>query len=218
MAWFFKNPADALEFFTAAAAGGETWYSWVADHLPGLLPPPFNATDLQLPQNSGFQLPESSQAPLGMAAMQFATSMADVASAQDAAAIALPAFTFAAQPVISGTPGADVFPLDYAALVAAAVPAPTVAEISGYSAAQGDVIDVSAVLRGSYAALTAESAQLRVSESANAAFATLDFNVGTAQTPHWVALAKLDGVQAGDAVSVVLDAAHTITLHSTLLA
>jgi hypothetical protein len=209
MAWIFKNPADALEFFDAAAAGGETWYSWVVDHLPSLLPSPLNALDFQQPQNGA-------DPQIGAAGPD-----APAAGPDAPAAVQIAAPTLAigvSQPAVAGTPGADVFPLDYAALLAAVAPLPTVAQISGYSAAQGDVVDVSAILRGSYAPLTADNAQVRVSEDASAAFATVDFNVGTAANPHWVALAKLDGVQAGDAVNVVLDATHTVALHAALLA
>jgi hypothetical protein len=122
------------------------------------------------------------------------------------------------QAAVTGTPNADVFPLDIGTLTAAVAPTPALAQISGYSAAQGDVVDFSAILRGSYAPMTADSAQLRVTADTSGAFATLDFNVGTAQNPHWTALAKLDGVHVGDAVNVALDAAHTVQLHAAWLA
>ena len=130
----------------------------------------------------------------------------------------LPAGGLVSQADVTGTPGADVFVVAIATLTAAVAPTPALAEISGYSATQGDVIDFSAILRGSYAPLTADSAQLRITQDASGTFATLDFNVGTAQDPHWTALAKLDGVQIGDAVNVALDATHTVQLNSAWLA
>lgn len=122
-----------------------------------------------------------------------------------------------ALPSVVGTPGADVFAVDIATLNAAVAVPPAVLPITGYSAAQGDVIDFSAILRGSYAPLTPDSTQLRVTEAASGNSATLDFNVGTAQHPHWVALAALDGVHAGDTIKVALDANHTVELHSAWL-
>lgn len=114
-----------------------------------------------------------------------------------------------------GTPGADVFPLNIATLNAAVAPAPQFEQITGYSASQGDVIDFSAILHGSYAPLTPDTTQLRV--TASSASATLDFNIGTAEHPHWAALATLDGVHVGDTVNVALDASHTVHLQAAWL-
>src|SRR5436190_1722090 len=61
---------------------------------------------------------------------------------------------------VAGTPHADVFPLDIATVNAAVAPVPQPAQITGYSALQGDVIDFSAILHGSYAPLTPDTAQL----------------------------------------------------------
>ena len=119
-------------------------------------------------------------------------------------------------PAAVGTPGADVFPLNIATLNAAVAPAPQLAQITGYSASQGDVIDFSAILRGSYAPLTPDTTQLRVTASSTSA--TLDFNIGTAEHPHWTELATLDGVHAGDTVNVALDATHTVHLQASWLA
>jgi len=203
MAWIFKNRADIEEFFAAVTGGSEAFHAWFVDHLPVLLPPSLHVTDVWQPQ--------------GNIAQQLFQSGADTpANVQIAAPT--PAVGIASLAAVAGTPGADVFPLDIWTLMAAVAPTPEVVQISGYSAAQGDVVDLSAVLRGSYAPLTAETAQVRVTEDASAAFATLDFNAGSAQDPHWVALAKLDGVQAGDTVSVALDATHTVALQSTWLA
>jgi hypothetical protein len=202
MAWPFKNLDDVLEFFEWARDRAPDDYSWFFDHLPSLFPTPLNPTDYWPSQSN--------------AALEFAQSATDApAAVQNAAPMPLLGII---SPAVVGTPGADVFPLDYAALLAAVAPAPTVAQISGYSAAQGDVVDLSAVLRGSYAPVTAESTQVRVTADASAASATLDLNVGSAQNTHWVALASLDGVLAGETVHVALDASHTVALQATLLA
>jgi hypothetical protein len=202
MAWIFKNRADIEDFFAAVTGGSETFYSWFVDHTPSLLPAPLNGSDFRLPQSN--------------TELQFFQSGADVQfilRGIDAPAnVPMPALGITGHAALSGTPGADVFALDIGTVMAAVAPVPTLVEISGYSAAQGDVVDVSAVLRGSYAPLTADSAQVRLTEAASNAFATLDLNVSTAQSPHWVALAKLDGAQAGDTVNVVLDASHTVAL------
>jgi hypothetical protein len=203
MAWIFKNPTDIQDFFAAVTGGSETFYSWFVDHTPSLPPWPLDATEVRPPQSG--------------ADSQFSQGGTD-APANLPIAVPLPTLGIASQAALSGTPGADVFPLGIGTVMAAVAPSPTLVQISGYNAAQGDVVDVSAVLRGSYAPLTADSAQVRVAEAASNAVATLDFNVGTAQNPHWVALAKLDGVQAGDTVNIVLDTSHTVELHSTLLA
>ena len=165
-------------------------YIWPGDQTPA--PQALGATDMQAPAED-----------------------AGVASPGDPAP-ATPAVS--AQPAVSGTPGADTFALDIATVQAAVAPSPVLAEISGYSAAQGDVIDFSAILRGSYAPLTPDTTQVRVTEDASGSFATLDFNAGTTQNPHWTALARLDGVQLGEAVNVALDATHTVQLHSAWLA
>lgn len=122
------------------------------------------------------------------------------------------------QSAASGTAGADTFALDIKILTAAVAQPSVLAEISGYSAAQGDVIAFADILRGCYAPLTPETTQLRVTEDASGTFATLDFNAGSAQDPRWTALARLDGVQLGDAVNVALDATHTVELHAAWLA
>jgi hypothetical protein len=121
------------------------------------------------------------------------------------------------QPAAAGTPGPDVFALDRTALVAATAVPPSIALISDYKAAQGDVIDFSSVLQASYAPLPADNVQLRVAEDAGAAFATLQLNAGSATSPFWLGLAKLDGVHLGDAVNISLDATHMVHLNATWL-
>ena len=61
---------------------------------------------------------------------------------------------------------------------------------------------------------SAASGQVVVREDAGGASATVQIDLGSAGSPHLVAIAVLDGVHAGDAVSVVIDPAHTLSLHS----
>jgi hypothetical protein len=60
-----------------------------------------------------------------------------------------------------------------------------------------------------YAALLAAAAQTP---------AALDLSVGTAPPPQWLAPANLDGVQVGEALQLLLGAAHAAELQSALLA
>ncbi|MEJ0075774.1 MAG: cadherin domain-containing protein [Alphaproteobacteria bacterium] len=118
--------------------------------------------------------------------------------------------------IVVGGAGADAFVFDQAVLTA---PAAQVTHIADYSAMQGDIIDVSAivtlppVMRGAPAPTDAD--MVRVAEDASGAFATLQVsNAG-----QWTAVAQLDGVHAGDAVNVVLDATHAQhQLHAAWLA
>jgi hypothetical protein len=167
---------------TIAADNDSPAYSWSFEQAPS--PSPAYANSVQNPASSG-----GPQTDVGSASMPSS-------SAPALAAV--------------GTPGADVFPLNTATLNAAVAPAPQLAQITGYSASHGDVIDFSAILHGSYAPLTPDTTQLRVTASSTSA--TLDFNIGTAEHPHWTALATLDGVHAGDTVNVALDATHTVHL------
>jgi len=127
-------------------------------------------------------------------------------------AIGVPPQGYPAQPAIAGTAGADVFVLDKVALAFATAPVPAPVQIAGYSAAQGDVLDVSGILRVPPGLLSAETVPLRVTEDGSAAFSTLELSLGSQPGSLWIALAELDGVLAGDAVNVSLDATHTVEL------
>ena len=113
---------------------------------------------------------------------------------------------------IPAAPGPDIFVLDKTTLSAATAVPPSIALISDYKASDGDLIDFSSLLQISYAPLSADAVQIRVAEDVSATFATLQLNVGNAANPFWTAVAKLDGVHAGDAVNVLLDATHTVHL------
>ncbi len=60
---------------------------------------------------------------------------------------------------------------------------------------------------------------VRAHEDASGTFAQLEINTAAAQGGnHWVEIAQLDGVHAGDAVNVVIDPSHGITqIHSDWL-
>jgi large repetitive protein len=118
--------------------------------------------------------------------------------------------------VVVGGAGADTFA--FAATVLGTAGSP-VTHIADYSALQGDIIDVSAIvtlppiMRGQAAPTDAD--MVRVAEDASGAFATLEVN----SAGHWMAVAQLDAMHAGDAVNVVLDGTHAPhQLHAAWLA
>jgi large repetitive protein len=186
MVWVLKNSAgaNASDYYGAAPD-----YVWVVDESSAASFPAYNGS----PSAAG----ASTEAP---GAAPTATQTVAPAPASD------PHVSAAA-----GTSGADVFALDRGAVAAAMATPPSPVQIQGFSAAQGDKIDFSAVLAASYAPLSADSAQLRVTDHGGAA-ASLEFNVGNASHAFWVSLAQLDGIHASDAVNVSLDAAHTVHL------
>jgi hypothetical protein len=115
-------------------------------------------------------------------------------------------------PAIAATSGPDIFVLDKSTLADAMAFPPSVRPVPDYKAAEGDLIDFSSLLQVSFAPLTPDAVQLRVAEDSGATFATLQLNVRSAADPFWTTVAKLDGVHAGDAVNVALDATHTVHL------
>jgi hypothetical protein len=63
---------------------------------------------------------------------------------------------------------------------------------------------------------------VRTTEDGSDAFAMLQINLGNGagaepEAAHWVSIAQLDGVRAGDAVNVLLDPAHLAQLHAGVL-
>jgi VCBS repeat-containing protein len=92
--------------------------------------------------------------------------------------------------------------------------------IAAYSAAKGDAFDFSALQ-------VADAANVRVVEDASDAFATLQIDIGAggpimrgagaAPASHWVSVAQVDGVHAGDAIDVWLNPAQLAHLHAGLL-
>jgi hypothetical protein len=94
---------------------------------------------------------------------------------------------------ITGTPAADTFVIDQAALLAAVAPTPTVLQITGYSAAQGDIVDFSPQIPGTQ--LTEASLRAAVNPAGAAVQVLTDRG-------DWVSVAQLDGVTAGNTVNV----------------
>jgi hypothetical protein len=107
--------------------------------------------------------------------------------------------------IVAGGAGADTFIFEQA-------PTASIPHIADYSALEGDIIDVSAI--ASLPPLAAAPgaapgpgasavAMVRVAEDASGAFAALEVN----SAGQWTEVAQLDGVHAGDAVTVI-DATH----------
>ncbi|MEA2878649.1 MAG: large repetitive protein [Hyphomicrobiales bacterium] len=189
MVWVVKNSSGANY------GGGATDYVWVADEPSATHSPIYNA-----PQNP---------APAGVAPTGYNGVPAEEQHTPPASPAGDPAPS-----ATTGTSGADTFVLDRGTLAAATATPPAPLQIQGFNAAQGDTLDFSAVLAASYAPLSADTVQLRLTDHGGAA-AALEFNVGAANHAFWVAVAQLDGIHAGDAVNVSLDAGHT--LHLTAL-
>jgi hypothetical protein len=118
---------------------------------------------------------------------------------------------------VTGTAGADSFAMDVSTVQAQQA---QIAHVAGYSAAQGDTFDFSALTQsnlpsGVAAALAA--GDFRVAEDAGGTFATLQLHYGAGDN-DWASIVHLDGVHVGDPVNVALDAAHVAHLHAAVLA
>jgi hypothetical protein len=85
----------------------------------------------------------------------------------------------------------------------ATTPPVLLTHIADYSAAQGDIIDVSALVTPGSGA-----SQVQVHEDASNTFATLQVSSDPAHGSQWISIAQLDGVHAGDAIDVIVDATH----------
>jgi hypothetical protein len=126
-----------------------------------------------------------------------------------------PAVPAVVQPVsaghdVAGTAGADAFVFDTSVVAAAAGFGPALPHIAGYSAAQGDTLDVSMIYAGYSGALNAD--MLRVVEHADNGSATVQLN---SYANGWISVAQLYGVHAGDAVNAVVNG-NTSTHHAQL--
>jgi Ca2+-binding RTX toxin-like protein len=113
--------------------------------------------------------------------------------------------------ILAGGGGADTFVFDQAPQPTASSPA-AAAHIADYSALQGDTIDLSAITGGMTGPYVTDAMLIRAAEDGSGAFATLQVNVpnGVDRDEHWVDIAQLDGVHAGDALNVVLDPSHAL--------
>jgi hypothetical protein len=118
--------------------------------------------------------------------------------------------------ILAGGAGADTFVFDQA-------PQPTAsgtlapAHIADYSAAEGDIIDLSVLLASVQGMKVTDAMLVRTYEDASGTFATLQANIDVAHGQFWVDLAQLDGVHGADTVNVVLWPAHVAPLHADWL-
>ena len=119
------------------------------------------------------------------------------------------------QDTLTGGGGADHFVFDQNAWTDATSPTPQIDHVTDYSAAQGDVLDVSALTSQLHLSNVSDASLVQVVENSSGTFATLQVNV-TPDSAHWVSVAQLDGLHSGDAVDVLVDsnsATHLAQLH-----
>jgi Ca2+-binding RTX toxin-like protein len=114
---------------------------------------------------------------------------------------------------LAGGPGGDRFAFDSAALADAQAVSPVIDRITDFNqgnegafvAGEGDRIDVSTLLASAFASGQAVGALVRI--LAHGAVAQLQVDIdGTASGAGWTSLARLDGLQAGHQISVMVDA------------
>ena len=123
--------------------------------------------------------------------------------------------------ILVGEAGADHF------VFAKSRPASTpLTHVADYSFIQGDSFDFSALTSAFHGSGMSDGQIVRAVEDASGSFATLQVNTanwnwGSKIGPTWVDVAQIDGAQAGDDVSVLIDshgAVHLAHLHVGLLA
>ncbi len=121
--------------------------------------------------------------------------------------------------ILVGEAGADNFVFSNVPVSASA----PLTHVADYSFTEGDVFDFSALTASFHGSSVNDTFVVRAVEDASGAFATLQVNAGLVDkgvTP-WVSVAQIDGAQAGDNVSVLIDshgAVHLAHLHIGLLA
>jgi glucose/arabinose dehydrogenase len=115
---------------------------------------------------------------------------------------------------LTGRAGADKFVFDATALADAQAATPILDHITDYaqgnsgsvSAAEGDQIDLSALLSAAFGGGQPVSALVRAIESGSGAILQIDTD-GAANGANYVTIALLDGLHGGDTVNVILDGA-----------
>jgi hypothetical protein len=129
--------------------------------------------------------------------------------------------------MLIGGPGSDRFVFDAAALADAQAAATVFDRITDYdqgnsgvfSAAEGDQIDLSALLSTAYNHGSGQPVAALVRVIASGARATLQIDIdGTANAGNWLPVARLDGIDAGNSVNVILDASQPAGTNVTVLA
>ena len=116
--------------------------------------------------------------------------------------------------VLTGGPDADIFVFDTAALTDARAATPVFDHIADYdqgntgsfSAAEGDQIDLSTLLSAAYNLGNGQPVSSLVRAVASGGGADLQVDVdGAANGVNWVTVARLDGVQSGNTLNIILD-------------
>jgi large repetitive protein len=119
-----------------------------------------------------------------------------------------------------GSAGSDNFVFEPGVLVITPTPMP-LTHIAGYSAAQGDTFDFSALTSAFHGSNANDASVVRAVEDPGGTFATLQVNSnGPSSSASWVSVAQLDGAHPGDPVNVLVDnhaAAHFAQIHVDLL-
>jgi hypothetical protein len=95
-------------------------------------------------------------------------------------------------------------------VAAAAGFGPALPHIAGYSAAQGDTLDLSAIYASYSGALTSD--MLRVVEDTSNGYATVQLST---TSNSWISVARLEDAHVGDAVNAVVNG-NTSTHHAVM--
>ena len=111
---------------------------------------------------------------------------------------------------LSGGGAADIFVFDTGAIADAHASIPLFDRIADYKFAEGDQIDLSALLAAAYQHGGGQpiASLVRAVEDAGGAFANLQIDLdGAANGANFVTIARIDGMRIGTALNVVLDSA-----------
>ena len=116
--------------------------------------------------------------------------------------------------ILIGNAGADKFIFDAAAYASATTGTPLIYHITdydqgsngSYNFAEGDQIDLSALLATAYGSGQATSSLVRAVADPTGTFAQLQIDVdGTANGTNWVTIAQLDGLHINNSLQVILN-------------
>src|SRR5262249_40911606 len=116
-----------------------------------------------------------------------------------------------------GGAGADDFVFDNAAYSGATAASPHTSVVtdydhgngSTYSAAEGDQIDISALVTSAYGSGQAAKALVRGFDNLDGNGVTMQVDTdGTGSAAHWVTIANLTGIHQADVVNVILSSSQ----------